>query len=174
MFDAASKRNFQMFQNNGKWSEEGPANSRFNEVMNETAYPKVKQRLRTMDLFAGCGGKTVISVGSSVICSRSVFFFLGFSNGLERSGVAETLWAIEIEENAAKAFMLNHPKAQVFCEDCNVLLAEAKKVSNDNLQPHLYSYHRIRCFRSRPKQDCQLLGKWTYSSVDLRVKALAE
>lgn len=38
------------------------------------------------------------------------------------SGIAETLWAIEMWDPAAQAFRLNNPGTTVFTEDCNVLL----------------------------------------------------
>ena len=66
-------------------------------------WPPVKP-LRTLDIFAGCGG---------------------LSEGLHQSGVAETCWAIECEPTAAQAFRLNNPKASVFTEDCNLILRQA-------------------------------------------------
>lgn len=38
------------------------------------------------------------------------------------AGVTTTKWAIEYEQPAAEAFKLNHPDAEVFCENCNVVL----------------------------------------------------
>lgn len=55
-----------------------------------------------MDIFAGCGG---------------------LSEGMHQAGVADTKWAIEYEAPAADAFKLNYPKAEVFCDNCNVILA---------------------------------------------------
>ncbi|CAI5459956.1 unnamed protein product [Closterium sp. Yama58-4] len=57
--------------------------------------------LRTLDIFAGCGG---------------------LSEGLQRSGACETRWAIEYEHPAAEAFQKNHPEAAVICANCNVVL----------------------------------------------------
>ncbi|XP_078430166.1 DNA (cytosine-5)-methyltransferase 1B-like [Wolffia australiana] len=57
--------------------------------------------LATLDIFAGCGG---------------------LSEGLERSGVSRTKWAIEYEEPAGEAFSLNHPRAKMFVNNCNVIL----------------------------------------------------
>ncbi|GJP36008.1 hypothetical protein CLOM_g20549 [Closterium sp. NIES-68] len=57
--------------------------------------------LQTLDIFAGCGG---------------------LSEGLHRSGVCETKWAIEYEHPAAEAFGKNHPEAAVICNNCNVVL----------------------------------------------------
>ncbi|CAH8298780.1 unnamed protein product [Eruca vesicaria subsp. sativa] len=60
-----------------------------------------EMRLATLDIFAGCGG---------------------LSKGLEQSGVSETKWAIEFEEQAGQAFKQNHPESTVFVNNCNVLL----------------------------------------------------
>eukprot|EP00210_Caulerpa_lentillifera_P008334 g7950.t1 len=54
-------------------------------------------KLRTLDVFAGCGG---------------------LSEGLHQSGVVQTEWAIEYDDSAAEAFKQNHPETTVFC--CNV------------------------------------------------------
>lgn len=59
------------------------------------------RKLKCMDVFAGCGG---------------------LSEGLHQSGVAETLWAIEKEPEAAQAFRNNFPNCKVFTDDCNHLL----------------------------------------------------
>lgn len=64
-------------------------------------YPDVSRRLRTLDVFSGCGG---------------------LSEGFHQAGVAESCWAIEVFEPAANAFRLNNPDATVFTDDCNVLL----------------------------------------------------
>uniref|UniRef100_A0A8C3UIA6 DNA (cytosine-5)-methyltransferase n=1 Tax=Catharus ustulatus TaxID=91951 RepID=A0A8C3UIA6_CATUS len=58
-------------------------------------------KLRTLDVFSGCGG---------------------LSEGFHQAGVSETLWAVEMWEPAAQAFRLNNPGSTVFTEDCNVLL----------------------------------------------------
>lgn len=60
--------------------------------------------LPTMDIFAGCGG---------------------LSEGLHQVGAAHTVWAVEYEKPAAEAFKLNNPDANVFCNNCNVLLYAA-------------------------------------------------
>ncbi|XP_075978235.1 DNA (cytosine-5)-methyltransferase 1-like [Anticarsia gemmatalis] len=57
--------------------------------------------LRTLDVFAGCGG---------------------LSEGLHRAGIAECRWAIENVEAAAHAYALNNKGCVVFNEDCNQLL----------------------------------------------------
>ncbi|XP_006821782.2 DNA (cytosine-5)-methyltransferase 1 [Saccoglossus kowalevskii] len=59
------------------------------------------RKLRSLDVFAGCGG---------------------LSEGFHQSGVAESTWAIEKEEPAAQAFRLNNPGCTVFTDDCNTLL----------------------------------------------------
>lgn len=64
-------------------------------------YPSISAKLRTLDVFAGCGG---------------------LSEGLHKANVCDTLWAIEKEETAAQAFRLNYPSCTVFTEDCNLLL----------------------------------------------------
>jgi DNA (cytosine-5)-methyltransferase 1 len=60
--------------------------------------------LRTMDIFAGCGG---------------------LSEGMHQARAADTRWAIEYERPAADAFALNNPHAEVFCSNCNVILRAA-------------------------------------------------
>ncbi|XP_063536239.1 DNA (cytosine-5)-methyltransferase 1-like [Cydia strobilella] len=60
--------------------------------------------LRTLDVFAGCGG---------------------LSAGLHAAGIASCRWAVEHVEAAAHAYALNNPGCSVFREDCNALLAAA-------------------------------------------------
>ncbi|XP_043507435.1 DNA (cytosine-5)-methyltransferase 1-like isoform X1 [Frieseomelitta varia] len=72
-------------------------------------YDKISKRLRTLDVFAGCGG---------------------LSEGLHQAGVAETLWAIEKDKILANGFCLNNPNTTVFIEDCNIIL---KKVMNGEI-----------------------------------------
>lgn len=60
--------------------------------------------LRTMDIFAGCGG---------------------LSEGFQQAKAAVCKWAIEYEHPAAEAFKLNHPEATVMCDNCNVILVAA-------------------------------------------------
>ncbi|XP_049797488.1 DNA (cytosine-5)-methyltransferase 1-like [Schistocerca nitens] len=64
-------------------------------------WPDVNRKLRTLDIFAGCGG---------------------LSYGLQQSGVAEICWAIEKDMAAAEAFSRNHPHCTVLMDDCNLLL----------------------------------------------------
>ncbi|MCO5563301.1 hypothetical protein L7F22_016941 [Adiantum nelumboides] len=66
--------------------------------------------LSSLDIFAGCGG---------------------LSEGLHQSGAAMTKWAIEYEHPAAEAFKLNHPEADVFCENCNVILRSVMEKVGD-------------------------------------------
>ncbi|XP_017882042.1 DNA (cytosine-5)-methyltransferase PliMCI-like [Ceratina calcarata] len=69
-------------------------------------YCTVPRKLRTLDVFAGCGG---------------------LSEGLKRAGITDNRWAIENDETAACAYRLNNPDTTVFCEDCNVLLRKVLK-----------------------------------------------
>ncbi|KAH7279982.1 hypothetical protein KP509_37G046300 [Ceratopteris richardii] len=66
--------------------------------------------ISSLDIFAGCGG---------------------LSEGLHQAGVAMTKWAIEYEHPAAEAFKLNHPEAEVFCENCNVILRAVMEKAGD-------------------------------------------
>ncbi|GIY34057.1 hypothetical protein CDAR_419951 [Caerostris darwini] len=67
----------------------------------EELYPTISKKLKTLDVFAGCGG---------------------LSQGFHAAGITESRWAIEKEEAAAQAFRLNFPDCAVFTEDCNYLL----------------------------------------------------
>ncbi|KAG8181044.1 hypothetical protein JTE90_024790 [Oedothorax gibbosus] len=71
------------------------------EEVPEELFPSITQKLKTLDVFAGCGG---------------------LSQGFHAAGISETMWAIEKEEAAAQAFRLNFPNCAVFSEDCNYLL----------------------------------------------------
>ncbi|KAK0063574.1 DNA (cytosine-5)-methyltransferase 1 [Biomphalaria pfeifferi] len=68
-------------------------------------------KLRTLDVFAGCGG---------------------LSEGLHQAGMAETRWAIEKEQPAAQAFRLNNPSCVVFTDDCNLLLQRVMQGEKTN------------------------------------------
>ncbi|KOX77963.1 DNA (cytosine-5)-methyltransferase PliMCI [Melipona quadrifasciata] len=72
-------------------------------------YRKVTRKLKTLDVFAGCGG---------------------LSDGLRQAGIIDNRWAIEKDEPAACAYRLNNPNTTVFCEDCNILL---RKVMSGDL-----------------------------------------
>ena len=51
-----------------------------------------------------------------------LFSRVGLSEGLHQAGIAETCWAIEIEEPAVQAFRANNRKTIAFTDDCNILL----------------------------------------------------
>ncbi|KAM3965336.1 DNA cytosine-5 methyltransferase [Aphomia sociella] len=80
----------------GKSSKPNHSSNRLEDV-------KVRP-LRTLDVFAGCGG---------------------LSDGLHQAGIAECKWAIENLEAAAHAYSLNNKNCIVFNEDCNALLKDA-------------------------------------------------
>ncbi|CAK1556371.1 unnamed protein product [Leptosia nina] len=86
----------------GKDKGKGKGKSSKPELRVVTAEANVRP-LRTLDVFAGCGG---------------------LSEGLHRSGIAECKWAIENVEAAAHAYSLNNTNCTVFNEDCNALLKE--------------------------------------------------
>lgn len=65
--------------------------------------PSIK-KLATLDVFAGCGG---------------------LSKGLHQSGIADSRWAIEFDEDAAISYRNNFPNTKVYNMDCNKLLSEA-------------------------------------------------
>ena len=65
------------------------------------SYPAISRKLKTLDVFSGCGG---------------------LSEGFHQAGVAISSWAIEVFEPAANAYKLNNPCATVFTDDCNLLL----------------------------------------------------
>ncbi|XP_054016177.1 DNA (cytosine-5)-methyltransferase 1-like isoform X1 [Hylaeus anthracinus] len=90
----------------GKRTEEKQKNAAVNKPIE---YKAIARKLKTMDVFAGCGG---------------------LSEGFHQAGISENCWAIEKEEPAAFAYRLNNSKATVFTEDCNVLL---KKVMDGEL-----------------------------------------
>ncbi|KAH9750476.1 hypothetical protein KPL71_013904 [Citrus sinensis] len=69
-----------------------------------------KNRLATLDIFAGCGG---------------------LSDGLQQAGVSITNWAVEYEQPAGEAFKVNHPEALVFINNCNVILRAIMSACGD-------------------------------------------
>eukprot|EP00983_Pelagomonas_calceolata_P102572 1158821-Pelagomonas_calceolata.AAC.5 len=74
---------------------------------------------------AGAGGGGGIASAPSAVAMRSLDIFAGcggLSEGMHQAGVAQSRWAIEYEQPAADAFKLNYPDAKVFCNNCNVLL----------------------------------------------------
>ena len=78
--------------------------------MEDGELPFVSAPLKTLDIFAGCGG---------------------LSWGLKQAGIADPQWAVECVEEAAKAYSLNEPQCTVFNEDCNVLLKHAMENEQD-------------------------------------------
>ncbi|XP_078007936.1 DNA (cytosine-5)-methyltransferase 1-like [Phascolarctos cinereus] len=104
----AKKKSFEdvpSYARGDKHKGEGKGKSKGKSVAVEPSEQKITEiklpKLRTMDVFSGCGG---------------------LSEGFHQAGVSETLWAIEMWEPAAQAFRLNNPGTTVFTEDCNVLL----------------------------------------------------
>ncbi|KPJ15240.1 DNA (cytosine-5)-methyltransferase 1 [Papilio machaon] len=88
----------------GKDKGKGKGKSSKPVETNINKHEEVKIRpLRTLDIFAGCGG---------------------LSEGLHRSGVAECKWAVENVEAAAHAYSLNNRNCTVYNEDCNALLKD--------------------------------------------------
>lgn len=85
----------------GKGKGNGKAQAPPSEQHRESEATIRLPKLRTLDVFSGCGG---------------------LSEGFHQAGVSETLWAIEMWEPAAQAFRLNNPGTTVFTEDCNKLL----------------------------------------------------
>lgn len=89
----------------GKDKGKGKGKSSKRQEPSNIKTEEVKVRsLRTLDVFAGCGG---------------------LSEGLHQAGVAECMWAIENVEPAAHAYSLNNRNCTVFNEDCNALLGDA-------------------------------------------------
>lgn len=84
-------------------------------------HPTIGAPLKSMDLFAGCGGKFFCFTSENFIF-LTIFFNAGLSRGFHDSGVADTKWAVEFDTHAAKAFKKNFPDAIVYEKDCNVLL----------------------------------------------------
>ena len=80
------------------------------------ALPKIERPLKCLDVFAGCGG---------------------LSCGLHEAGIAESKWAIECYDSAAKSFKLNNRDTLVFNADCNLLLKKAMEAEeNDDAAIH--------------------------------------
>ncbi|XP_048343420.1 DNA (cytosine-5)-methyltransferase 1 [Sphaerodactylus townsendi] len=86
----------------GKGKGKSKAKSSGASEPSEIEAPEMKPlKLRTLDVFSGCGG---------------------LSEGFHQAEVSDTSWAVEMWEPAAQAFRLNNPGTTVFTEDCNVLL----------------------------------------------------
>lgn len=62
-----------------------------------------KEKLKTLNAFSGCGG---------------------LAEGLHQSGIAEIIWAVEVDKATSNAFKLNFPKVMMFEKDCNFFLKE--------------------------------------------------
>ncbi|GFN82630.1 DNA (cytosine-5)-methyltransferase [Plakobranchus ocellatus] len=98
----------------GKGKGKGKSNVKEESSGNNGSLSEEKidiHRLRTLDVFAGCGG---------------------LSEGFHQAGIAESRWAIEKEEPAAQAFRLNNPGCTVFTDDCNLLLQRVMEGNNTN------------------------------------------
>ncbi|XP_061469718.1 DNA (cytosine-5)-methyltransferase 1 isoform X2 [Rhineura floridana] len=99
-YHARSSGNKGKGKGKGKGRSKGKSSGTSEQSEIEAAEMK-PPKLRTLDVFSGCGG---------------------LSEGFHQAEVSETLWAIEMWEPAAQAFRLNNPGTTVFTEDCNVLL----------------------------------------------------
>ncbi|KAJ2949115.1 hypothetical protein O0L34_g6054 [Tuta absoluta] len=89
----------------GKGKDKGKGKGKSSKPQETKKLEDLKVRpLRTLDVFAGCGG---------------------LSDGLHQAGIAECKWAIENLEAAAHAYSLNNKNCIVFNEDCNALLKDA-------------------------------------------------
>lgn len=68
---------------------------------------------------------------------------------MHQAGVAVTKWGVEYEPTAAEAFKKNNPDAQVFCNNCNVLLRVSVQGTNiTQFTPHpptLIFLYRLFC-----------------------------
>ncbi|XP_073041040.1 DNA (cytosine-5)-methyltransferase 1B-like isoform X1 [Primulina eburnea] len=93
------------YRKKGKFKE-GEDDSEVGRLKEESQ----RNRLTSLDIFAGCGG---------------------LSEGLQQSGVSFTKWAIEYDEAAGDAFKLNHPEASVFVSNCNVILRAVMQKCGD-------------------------------------------
>jgi len=93
---------------------------KFGETLEQEDIPtraNIDKKLACMDIFAGCGG---------------------LSQGLHDAGVADTNWAIEIYEPAAKAFEKNNKETTVFTDDCNLLLRNVIQGQTHNQKKQKY------------------------------------
>ena len=70
--------------------------------------------LKTLDIFAGCGG---------------------LSHGLGQAGVVRHSWAVEFWSPSANAYKKNNPECQVFNEECNGLLKQAMEGDTQSAMP---------------------------------------
>jgi len=72
-----------------------------NQIITDHPIFQKVDKLKTLDIFAGCGG---------------------LSEGLHEVGIADSRWAVEFEPAAAQAYRLNNPGTTVFNADCNGIL----------------------------------------------------
>jgi site-specific DNA-cytosine methylase len=72
--------------------------------------PGPRPMLRTLDVFAGCGG---------------------LMEGLQQSGLCRDAWAVEICPAACKSYKVNFPNGRVYNEDCNAFLKRARRGDGD-------------------------------------------
>lgn len=113
-------------------------------------YLPISSKLRTLDVFAGCGGKynttlkfnyflnltntyfsTTVRIINQLLIkiknNQHLKYLTGLSEGLKEAGISESKWAIEVDDAAAHAYRINNPNSAVFTGDCNMFL---KKVMN--------------------------------------------
>ncbi|GFV05306.1 hypothetical protein TNCV_225171 [Trichonephila clavipes] len=103
------------------------------DEISEKLHPLITRKLKTLDVFAGCGG---------------------LSQGFHTAGISETFWAIEKEEAAAQAFRLNFPNCAVFTEDCNELLKMVMDGNETQFKgQHLPQKGEVECITGGP--PCQ-------------------
>lgn len=111
-----------------------PGKSKAKSQVSEPSEPELAiklPKLRTLDVFSGCGGlsegfhqagKAALRQPSRPLSHPIPFWGDKHPVAPLSPGICETLWAIEMWEPAAQAFRLNNPGSTVFTEDCNVLL----------------------------------------------------
>lgn len=91
------------------WWTDGPR-----PVPKQERPPMHAQRLRTMDVFAGCGG---------------------LMEGLQQSGLCEHAWAVEADAAACTAYRANFPGGAVYNETCDAFLTRAMRGDADVPRP---------------------------------------
>ena len=100
----------------------------------------MRRKLRTLDVFAGCGG---------------------LSLGLEQSGIADSLWAIEHFEPAARAYELNNRGTTVILDDCNRVLEQGhnsiRDLSLGLKMAYFASYSLVKAFSNLAAQNSTIL-----------------
>ncbi|KAH9026772.1 S-adenosyl-L-methionine-dependent methyltransferase [Lactarius pseudohatsudake] len=78
-------------------------------ISEQKLFVQSHQPLQALELFSGAGGLSI---------------------GLEDSGFVETRWAIEYAPSAARTFWYNKQHANVYNQDCNILLEHAIETDN--------------------------------------------